>query len=130
MSLGWEEVTTLRLSGQLRATAVGVHTSRCLSAHRFPGFLGSADSARNDGLARWNTSRMYKLKRQALSLSCSRSSSRAGVPARVGAATTNFAYNNVNELTAPGPASYDKDAEPLTLRGASFKWDAGNRLIQ
>ncbi len=60
--LGWEEFTTLRLSGQLRATAVVIHISRCLSAHRFPGFLGSADSARNDGPAHWNSARMYELK--------------------------------------------------------------------
>ena len=47
----------------------------------------------------------------------------------VGATTTSFTYNNVNEITAPGPAIYDKDGEPLTLGGKSFKWDAANRLI-
>lgn len=48
---------------------------------------------------------------------------------RVGATTTTFTYNNVNALTAPVPAIYDKDGEPLTLGGRSFRWDAGNRLI-
>ncbi|HEY2106109.1 MAG TPA: RHS repeat-associated core domain-containing protein [Candidatus Binataceae bacterium] len=40
-----------------------------------------------------------------------------------------FAYNSLNQLTSPGPASYDKDGEPLTLGSLSAQWDAAGRLI-
>ncbi len=40
-----------------------------------------------------------------------------------------YTYNNVNQLISPGPASYDKDGQPLTLGNATYKWDAAGRLI-
>src|SRR5271169_5099931 len=52
--LGREEVTTPRL-GVSRLLPLWVdRTPHYSSAHRFPRFLGSADSARNDGLAHWD----------------------------------------------------------------------------
>jgi RHS repeat-associated protein len=50
------------------------------------------------------------------------------VTQKIGAATTTYTYNSVNAMTAPGPASYDKDGEPLTLGNATYQWDAANRL--
>jgi RHS repeat-associated protein len=47
----------------------------------------------------------------------------------VGASTTSFTYNSVNELTGLSPDNYDKDGEPLTLGAQSFKWDAADRVI-
>jgi RHS repeat-associated protein len=46
-----------------------------------------------------------------------------------GAVTKSFTYNNVNALTAPTPASYDKDGQPLMLGSATYQWDAAHRLI-
>jgi RHS repeat-associated protein len=43
--------------------------------------------------------------------------------------STHFSYNTVNELVAPGPASYDTAGEPLTLDNMTFTWDAAHRLI-
>ena len=43
--------------------------------------------------------------------------------------STQFSYNAVNELVAPGPASYDAAGEPLTLGNATFTWDAAHRLL-
>jgi RHS repeat-associated protein len=46
-----------------------------------------------------------------------------------GTKAINFTYNKVNELTSPGPATYDADGQPLKLGSQTFQWDAAGRLI-
>jgi RHS repeat-associated protein len=48
---------------------------------------------------------------------------------KIGALTTNYTYNTANELTSPGPATYDRNGQPLSLGNASLKWDAAGRMI-
>jgi len=47
----------------------------------------------------------------------------------IGTRTVSFAYNKVNELTSPGPATYDADGQLLKLGSQTFQWDATGRLI-
>jgi RHS repeat-associated protein len=48
---------------------------------------------------------------------------------QIGATNLNFTYNIVNAQTAPTPASYNANGEPVSLAGRAFKWDAAHRLI-
>jgi len=48
---------------------------------------------------------------------------------KTGTKTISFVYNKVNELTSPGPATYDADGQPLKLGSQTFQWDAAGRLI-
>ncbi len=48
---------------------------------------------------------------------------------KIGAATTAYMYNKVNELTSPGPVVYDNEGELLEYQSTTYKWDAAHRLI-
>jgi RHS repeat-associated protein len=48
---------------------------------------------------------------------------------KIGSTTTNYTYNNLNELVSPGPATYDAAGEPLTLGSYALQWDGAHRLI-